>query len=48
MGVQHVMPNGDVVPVPQDVVAQGRAAEQAFYDAQLARVKLEASEDQSQ
>ena len=41
MSVQYVMPNGEIVPVPQDVVSQGPAAEQAFYDNQLARLAAE-------
>jgi hypothetical protein len=44
MSVQWVMPNGEVVPVPRDVVSQGKAAEQAFYDAQLARLEAEAKD----
>lgn len=41
MSVIHILPNGDVVPVPQDVVSQGNAAQQAFYDLQLERIKAE-------
>ena len=41
--VQHIMPNGEIVPVPMDVVSQGRAAEQAFYDLQLSRLAAEAA-----
>lgn len=41
MCVQYQMPNGEIVPVPMDVVAQGREAEQAFYDNQLARIAAE-------
>ena len=36
--VQYKMPNGEIVPVPQDVVSQGGAAEQGFYDGQSERV----------
>ena len=43
MSVQYKMPNGEIVPVPQDVVAQGNAAQQAFYDLQLARLGIEAA-----
>lgn len=41
MSVHHIMPNGEDVPVPADVVSQGNAAEQAFYDLQLARIEAE-------
>ncbi len=41
MSVQWIMPNGEVVPVPQDVVSQSREAEQAFYDLQLVRIEAE-------
>ncbi len=43
MSVVHIMPNGDVVPVPADVVSQGNAAQQAFYDLQLERIKVESA-----
>jgi hypothetical protein len=42
--VTYIMPNGERVPVPQDVVSQGPAAEQAFYDGQLARLAAEAAD----
>lgn len=45
MSVVHIMPNGEAVPVPMDVVSQGHAAEQAFYDAQLARVEMEQADE---
>jgi len=41
MSVQFVLPNGEVVPVPQDVVSQGNAAQQGFYDLQLERLQAE-------
>lgn len=44
MAVRYIMPNGEVVPVPQDVVSQGPAAEQSFYDNQMARLAAEGSE----
>lgn len=43
--VVHVMPNGELVPVPEDVVAQGNPAQQAFYDNQLARLAVEAADE---
>lgn len=42
MSVVYIMPNGEEVPVPMDVVSQGHAAEQAFYDNQMARIAAEA------
>lgn len=42
MSVFHTMPNGEVIPVPPEVVAQGSAAQQAFYDLQLQRIATEA------
>lgn len=44
MSVQYVMPNGEVVPVPPDVLSQGNAAQQAFYDNQVARIAAEKAE----
>ncbi len=41
MSTTFIMPNGEEVPVPPDVVSQGLRAEQAFYDAQLARIAVE-------
>lgn len=41
MSVCHVMPNGEVVPVPQEIVSKGRVAEQGFYDGQMARLLAE-------
>lgn len=43
MSVIHILPNGEAVPVPQDVVAQGNEALQAFYDLQCERLKVEAA-----
>lgn len=40
--VRFVLPDGDVIPVPADVVSQGNAAQQAFYDSQIARQAVEA------
>lgn len=42
MSVIHILPNGEAVPVPQDVVAQGNEALQAFYDLQVKRLEMEA------
>jgi len=44
MAVQFIMPNGEVVPVPEDVSAQGNEAQQSFYDLQLQRLEVEKSE----
>lgn len=41
MSTNFTLPNGEVVPVPQDVVAQGNAAQQSFYDLQVARLAAE-------
>lgn len=43
MSVVHVLSNGEQVPVPVEVVAEGRAAEQSFYDNQELRLKAEAA-----
>lgn len=43
MSVVHVLSNGELVPVPVEVVAEGRAAEQSFYDNQELRLKAEAA-----
>ena len=42
MSVQYIMPNGEIVPLPMDVLSQSHAAQQAFYDNQLARIAAEA------
>lgn len=53
MSVQYIMPNGEIVPVPQEIVADSLVAQQGFYDGQLARLVSEgavspsAKEDQS-
>lgn len=41
MSVNHTLPNGEIVPVPQDIVAKSRVAEQGFYDGQVARIIAE-------
>ncbi len=41
MSTTFIMPNGEAIPVPQDVVAQGNAAQQSFYDLQAQRIALE-------
>lgn len=42
MSVIHILPNGEAVPVPVEIVAEGRAAEQSFYDNQVKRLEAEA------
>lgn len=34
--------NGEIIPVPEDVVSQGKTAMQGFYDGQVARLQTEA------
>jgi len=41
MSVTFIMPNGERVPVPMDVVAQGNKAQQSFYDLQLERIEMD-------
>jgi hypothetical protein len=41
--VTFILPNGEQVPVPADVVGTGAAAEQGFYDGQIARLAAEAA-----
>lgn len=41
--VQFLMENGEIVPVPVDVVSQGGPAMQSFYDNQVARIQAEAA-----
>lgn len=38
MSVQYRMPNGELVPVPIEIVAEGNAALQSFYDNQSKRI----------
>lgn len=44
MGVTWTMPNGEEIPVPQDILSQDLPAQQAFYDLHIERIKREALE----
>jgi len=41
MAQNYILPNGEMVPVPREISSQGVAAEQAFFDLQLERLKAE-------
>lgn len=43
MAQNYILPNGETVPVPREISAQGLAAEQAFYDLQVERLKVESA-----
>lgn len=44
MGVKWIMADGSEVIVPQDILSQDLAAQQAFYDNQARRVRMEQDE----
>ena len=44
MGVTWTMDNGEEIPVPQDILSQGIEAQQAFYDNQVERIRMEQAE----
>jgi len=45
MATTFILPNGEHVPVPADVVSKGHEAEQGFYDGQIARLAAEVVDD---
>lgn len=45
MGVRWIMEDGTEVVVPPGILAQDLAAQQAFYDNQVRRVRMEQADD---